>query len=151
MRVMSFPAPSRICLAPPGWLAQGRRQVCKSGGAGMLLRCKYLDIPPPNAVYSNIIRSKTGGGGGFSPLTLPLSTPLLPRTYLYRIIPLPRYAMWAFSQRFNWLSSIHVNFLTRTPSDSLRHSGLWYNSPIFITRCNRTIQLLHIGLYTPGP
>ena len=25
---------------------QGRRQVCKSGGAGMLLRCKCLDILP---------------------------------------------------------------------------------------------------------
>ena len=53
---------------------QGRRQACKSGGAGMLLSA---DILPQNTVYSNIRYDEPQKLGGLQPPSPPLSTPLM--------------------------------------------------------------------------
>ena len=48
---------------------QGRRQVCKSGGAGMLLSA---DILPQNTMYSNIRYDEPQKLGGLQPPSPPL-------------------------------------------------------------------------------
>ena len=48
---------------------QGRRQVCKSGGAGMLLSA---DILPQNTMYSNIRYNEPQKLGGLQPPSPPL-------------------------------------------------------------------------------
>ena len=51
------------------YLTQGRRQICKSGGAGMLLSA---DILPQNTMYSNIRYDEPQKLGGLQPPSPPL-------------------------------------------------------------------------------